>query len=245
MAKNLKNITIGINNLIHKKVKIYNNVVIGNNNKIYEGTIIYPNTIIGDNNIILNGNILGEHPIETRDNFKDKVFNGLIIGNNNFFHVNNIIFNGYYDKTIIGDNNKLLSENHIGHDTNITNNVILYPRCITGGLSKLMPFSTMGMYSCIQQNAVLGHFSMIGMGNIASHNVFPFFIYANNKYLRLNKMKIPENLEIEKYENKLLDLINNLKKNKFDKNTLLNNDLPKEINYYLSDFDDKIKIFKI
>jgi len=240
-----KNINIGQNNYIEKGVKIYENVSIGNNNKIYDGTIIYPNTIIGNNNIILNNNIIGEHPVHSNVIFNNKIFKGVNIGNNNFLHIKNTIFGGYYSKTELGNNNELLAENHISHDTIITNNVVLYPRCITAGLTKLMPFSTMGMNSSIQQNTVLGHFSMIGMGNIAPHNVFPFFIYVNNKYLRFNKKKIPEDLNIDKYEKDLLNIINELKNNNFDKNILLNNNLPENINKYLLEFYDNIKIKKI
>jgi acyl-[acyl carrier protein]--UDP-N-acetylglucosamine O-acyltransferase len=243
--KNIKNIKIGKNNYIEKNVKIHDNVSIGNNNKIYNGTILYPNTIIGDNNIILNNNIIGEHHVDSNEKFTNKIFNGIIIGNNNFLHVNNIIFNGYYRKTEIGNNNKLLAENHIGHDTIITDNVILYPRCITGGLSKLMPCSTMGMNSLLQQNTVLGQFSMIGMGNISSHNIFPFFIYVNNKYLRFNIKKIPEELNIEIYEKDLLKIIDDLKHNNFDKNIILNSNLPENINKYLIEFYDNISIRKI
>ena len=240
-----KNIKIGKNNYIEKNVKIYENVKIGNNNKIYNGTILYPNTIIGNNNIILNNNIIGEHPVESKDDFINKKFNGITIGDNNFLHVNNIIFNGYYRKTEIGNYNKLLAENHISHDTIITNNVVLYPRAITAGLTKLLPYSTMGMNSSIQQKTVLGNYSMIGMGNIASHNIFPFFIYVNNKYLRLNTYKIPKELNIEKYEKELLNIITELKNNKFDKNIILNSNLPENINKYLLEFNDNISIKKV
>jgi UDP-N-acetylglucosamine acyltransferase len=190
LLKYPKNLIIGKNNYIEKGVKILDNVIIGNNNKIYSGTIIYPNTKIGNNNVILDNNIIGEHPIEAKEIFDGKKFGGVEIGNNNFFHVNNLIFNGYYRKTLIGNNNKILADCHISHDTNIYDNVILYPRVTTGGITILMNYSTMGIGSFIQQNSVLGKYSMIGMGNVASHNVFPFFIYFNQKYLRFNKVKI-------------------------------------------------------
>jgi len=247
LLKYPKNLIIGKNNYIQKNVKIYENVIIGNNNKIYNGTVIYPNTCIGNNNVILNNNILGEHPVDSNDIYKNKIFNGLEIGDNNFFHVDNLIFNGYYKKTIIGNNNKLLSENHIGHDTYISNNVVLYPRCITGGLSKLMPFSTMGLNACIQQNTVLGHYSMVGMGNFASHNVFPFFIYFNQKYLRINKKKIPDELNVDKYIDDLHNIINDLKTSntKFDKNILDKYNLSMDIKKYIIDFINEVKIYKL
>jgi acyl-[acyl carrier protein]--UDP-N-acetylglucosamine O-acyltransferase len=278
-----KSLIMGKNNYIESGVKIFENVIIGDNNKIYDGTIIYPNTIIGNNNLILNNNILGEFGVQSRENieiFKKKHFNGLHIGNNNFFHINNKVFSGYSLKTIIGNNNRILTENHIGHDTTIHNNVTIYARAITGGYSTLLDYSTMGMCTSIQQNRVLGSFSMIGMGNAAVHNIFPFYIYLDRKYLRFNKTKIPKELQINLYENEIKNLIINLKKemNKYQKNTeylpqiinesfeVIENDnknikqkntvntykelvkkynLPENINYYIYNFLDIIKIHRI
>jgi acyl-[acyl carrier protein]--UDP-N-acetylglucosamine O-acyltransferase len=235
-----KSLIMGKNNYIESGVKILQNVIIGNNNKIYSGTVIYPNTTIGNNNVILDNNILGEHPVNSTEIFTEKKFNGLEIGNNNFFHVNNLIFNGYYKKTIIGNDNKLLAETHIGHDTCIHNNATLYPRVITGGLSTIMDNSSIGMHASIQQNSVLGHFSMIGMGNIASHSIFPFYIYFNQKYLRFNKVKIPEYLQIDLYDDKLRMLIEDLKKNNCNKELVKTYNLPENINFYIYEFLDTL-----
>ena len=221
----LKNSRIGKNNYIENGVKIFENVIIGNNNRILKGTVIYPNTVIGDNNIILNENILGEYGVIASDNsFKEKKFGGLIIGNNNYFHVNNIIFSGVYKKTEIGNNNKFLSQVTIHHDNIIHNYVVFYPRAITAGLCTLMDYATMGMNSCLQQKSVVGSYSMIGMGNVASHNVFPFYIYFNQKYQRFNKVKIPDNIQIllSKNEGELQHLINDLKSNNCEINFIKN-----------------------
>jgi len=205
-ARLCSSLKIGFNNEIGKNVKIYKNVMIGNNNKIYDGVTLYPNTVIGDNNIILNGNIIGEHPVNADDdivNFEKNYDNGVLIGNNNFFHINNVIFGGVDNSTKIGDNNKLLAENHIGHDTIIQNRVTLYPRCITGGYSIIMSDSSMGFYSTIQQRKKLGNYAMLGAGNNASKDVFPFYIQVNNKYIRFNDKKIPDNFDIYKYQNEI------------------------------------------
>lgn len=245
LLKYSKKIIMGKNNYIEKGVKILDNVIIGDNNKIYSDTVIYPNTKIGNNNIILNNNIIGEHPVEAKELFNGKKFGGVEIGNNNYFHVNNLIFNGYYRKTLIGNNNKILAQCHIGHDTNIFDNIVLYPRVITGGITTLMDYSTMGMGSFIQQNSILGKYSMIGMGNIASHNIFPYFIYFNQKYLRFNKIKIPENIEIDKYENNIRNLIEDLKKNNCDIELVKKYNLSKNISDDIYEFLNLIKIKKI
>ena len=75
----------------------------------------------------MNNNIIGEHPVNSKDNF-----NGVKIGDNN------IIFGGSVRITEIGNNNKILGENHISHDTIIEDYVVLYPKCMTGGITKLM-----------------------------------------------------------------------------------------------------------
>lgn len=244
LLRYFKNISIGLNNIIEPGVKIHRNVTIGKNNKIYSGTVIYPNTIIGDDNIILNNNIIGEHPIEAKETFKEKIFNGVIIGNNNMFHVKNIIFNGFYNKTIIGDNNQLLAENHIGHDTHITSNVVIYPRCITGGLSTLLPHSTMGMYSVLQQNRVMGSYSMLGMGNPCSHNIFPLYIYVNGKYIRPNTYKIPPELNIKEYDHQLQNIIHEMRQN-FNPSIIDNYNLSLDVKNILYDFIKHCKIEKI
>ena len=236
---------MGKNNYIESGVKISKNVIIGNNNKIYNGTVIYPNTTIGNNNVILNNNILGEHPVNASETFVEKTFGGLTIGHNNFLHVNNLIFSGQHKKTTLGNNNKILSESHIGHDTNIHNNVVLYPRVITGGLSTLMDCSTIGMYASIQQKTVLGSFSMVGMGSIASHNVFPFYIYFNQKYLRPNVTKIPTHLNIVDYDSILKNVIEELKQNKCDKMCVEQYKLPVNITKYIYNFIDELTIKKL
>jgi len=237
LTKICNSLKIGKNNFIGENVKIMENVIIGSNNKIYDDTIIYPNTIIGDNNIILNNNKIGELGVQSNidyNNFEFK-YNGLEIGNNNFFHVNNIIFNGYHNKTIIGDHNKFLAENHIGHDAKINNNVILYPRCIIGGGSKLLDYSVMGFYSTIQQNRVIGSYSMIGAGNNVSHNIFPFFIYFKNDYIRYNKHIIPKKFKICDFN--LKQIIEKIKKEKFNENIFEEiNQLPKHIKTPINDF---------
>lgn len=238
---------LGLNNIIKKNVTIYENVIIGNNNKIYENTVIYPNTIIGDNNIILNNNIIGEYPIVSSlnySNFIEKQYNGVVIGNNNFFHVRNIIFSGYDKRTIIGNNNKLLAENHIGHDTQINDNVVLYPRCITGGYSILLNNSVMGFNSTIQQRMVLGSYSMIGAGNNISHNIFPYYIIINGKYIRLNIKAIPETLLITNFDDELKYIISKLKNEKkisYDINNRISL-LPENIKINIKDFIKNINI---
>jgi UDP-N-acetylglucosamine acyltransferase len=221
------NIKIGKNNIISKSVKIHENVIIGNNNKIHDNVIIYPNTIIGDNNIILNNNIIGEYPIQSNGKFTDYDFTktiGTKIENNNFLHVRNIIFAGIERLTFIGNNNSLLAECHMGHDSIIHNNVTFYPRIIMGGFSEYLDYSNIGGYGFIQQRKIIGQYSMIGGSQLVAKDVFPYFVFVNGKITRLNYIKLSDN--IIKHENELKKLAEEFYKG--NKNIDLSN-LPDEI----------------
>lgn len=236
---------MGKNNYIEQGVTISKNVIIGSNNKIYSGTIIYPNTTIGNGNVILNDNVLGEHAVNASETFTGKKFGGLSIGNNNFMHVRNLIFSGEYKQTKLGDDNKILAECHIGHDVCIQNNVVLYPKATIGGLCTLMNYSTVGINASIQQKTVIGSFSMIGMGSIASHSVFPFYIYFNQQYTRPNVAKIPTHLHITEYDRILKELIAKLRKTECSRECVASFNMPPSITNYIYPFIDQLSIKKI
>lgn len=183
--------TIGKNNSIAENVKIGKNVVIGDNNTIKEGTVIYDNTKIGNSNIILEGNILGSLPVEANIDYKNICHGGLQIGNNNFFHIKNIISSGCYQKTIIGNNNKFLSEVYISHDNIVGDSATFYPRVFSSGLVQYDDFSGVGAGAHIHQKLRVGSYSMIGMNNTITKNVIPFIVCINGRYSRINLKKAP------------------------------------------------------
>jgi UDP-N-acetylglucosamine acyltransferase len=188
---------IGKNNYISPTAIIHDNVKIGNNNKIYNEVVIYPNTVIGDNNIIFNNNIIGEYPVQSNTNYRDYDFTktfGTTIGNNNFFHIRNIIFAGIERSTEIKNNNNILSQTHIGHDSKIHNNVTLYPAVALGGFSECMDYSNLGGYTFIQQKKIIGKYCMVGGSQLVVKNVFPYFVYINGKITRLNHIKLSDDI---------------------------------------------------
>jgi UDP-N-acetylglucosamine acyltransferase len=208
-AKLGKNVKIGNNNIIGDNVIISDNVVIGSNNKFFANNIIYDNVEIGDGNVFLDGGIIGEHPVNM-DEFIDKVYNGVKIGNNNYFHYNTVVSGGTTaNKTIIGDNNKISRNVYIAHDCIITNNVHIYPKVFVCGHCTLMPYSGVGVNASLRQFSVLGSYSFIGMGTPVTKNIFPYFIYAGNRYLRMNTKRVPE--EFHKYEIDLKKLLESYK----------------------------------
>lgn len=229
-------IIIGENNRISNSAIIHNNVTIGDNNFIGDNVIIYPNTTIGNNNNIFNGNVIGEFPINSCDDFKEYDLykcKGVFIGDNNLFHVKNIIFSGIENKTYINQNNKILGECHIGHDTQIYKNVVIYPRVITGGFTEFLDNSNVGMCAVIHQRKIIGQHSMIGANNMVTKNIFPYYININNKIHRLNKIKIPE--YVINYDNCLKEIYQNfINKNYSLSNYTLPEDMIDVLNIFIS-----------
>jgi UDP-N-acetylglucosamine acyltransferase len=223
-----KNVKLGINNIIEDNVVISDNVIIGNNNKIFSNCILFPNVEVGDNNIIFEGSIIGENPVNMED-FIDKIYNGVKVGNNNFFHYNTVISGGTNgNKTLIGNNNKISRDVYISHDCIITNNVNIYPKVFICGFCKLFPYCGIGVNTSLRQFTILGSYSFIGMGTAVTKNIFPYCIYAGNKYLRINTKRVPENYH--KYDNELIYLAENYK-----------NMTDGQINQYFLFFPDEIK----
>jgi len=192
MLQSFRNLRIGKNNVISKLAIIYDNVTIGDNNFIGDNVTIYPNTIIGNHNNIFNGNVIGEQAISTNDKYMKYELNmckGVEIGDNNLLHIKNLIFSGIDNATVIKNNNKLLSEVHVGHDVYIGNNVVFFPRVIQAGYSVYLDNCNVGMGATIQQKCVIGQYSMVGGNNMITKNVFPYFVNIANKIHRINKMK--------------------------------------------------------
>lgn len=231
---------VGKNNIISITAVIHDNVVIGDNNYIGDNVIIYPNTTIGNNNRIFNCNVIGEFAINASDGWGDYDLSkckGVIIGNDNIFHIKNIIFSGIENKTFIGNDNKILGECHIGHDTQIYNNVVIYPRVITGGYSEYLNNSNIGMCTVIHQRKIIGQYSMIGANNMVTKDVFPYYITINNKINRLNIAKISP--DVLNYDTQLRGIQSNIQKGiiyDIDKY-----DIPIEIKDVLNIFINKIQ----
>lgn len=225
-----KNIIIGNNNQIDSDVIIHNNVKIGDNNIIKSGTIIYSNTEIGDNNTILEHNMIGSLAVEASQDYNELKYKGLIIGNNNMFHVRNIISSGHNNKTIIGDNNKILSDVYISHDNVIGNNVTFYPRVFSAGIVQYYDHSNVGAGACVHQKLKVGAYSMIGMNSTITKNVLPYFICINNKYSRLNSKKL-DSKKLDNNSTNMLKFIENkiINNSNININTINNLSLPEEI----------------
>jgi UDP-N-acetylglucosamine acyltransferase len=200
-----------MNNIIHPTSIIGDNVVLGNNNYVGPYCYITSNTIIGDNNRFEAYCSIGT-PAENKgyfDSFEGKT----IIGNNNIIREYTSINAGSNKITIIGNNNLLLRNVYIAHDSVLEDNIILSGNVLIGGYTHIMEGINMGMGSICHQLIKIGAYSMIGMGAVITktHPITPGGVYVGvpAKFLKSNtfglkKHKLTEESikpYIERYHN--------------------------------------------
>lgn len=193
------NIEIGKNNYISPEVIIGNNVKIGENNKIYGNTILHPNTVIGDNNYIYPACRIGDIPSSSnRESYEydTESFKGITIGNNNYIHSYTFIQAGIDNRSIIGNNNKIMGVVCIGHDIDIENDTTIYPGAMIAGYVDVKTGASIGLRAVINQKIVIGQYSMIASNSTIIKHVFPYYININNVIHRLNARKLPAYINI-------------------------------------------------
>ncbi len=174
--------------LVHEEADVHSSVVIGPfsiigpNVTIAKGTVINANVIIdgwttiGENNQVCSGAIIGNLP-------QDLKFSGeksyVQIGNNNIIREYANINRGTEGGglvTKIGDNNLLMTNSHVAHDSVISNNCILGHSTLLGGHVEIGAHATISALCAIHQFCKIGTGSMIGGGSMIVKDVMPYTI---------------------------------------------------------------------
>lgn len=173
--------------LIDEDVYIGPYTVIGDNVKIAKGVRIGRSVIVENRVTIGEGTSIGHFSsIGVRP--QDLKYKGeeteLIIGRNNQIREYVNISIGSVDgegKTIIGDNNLIMSYSHIAHDCVIHNNVILANLATLGGHVEIRDFAVIGGIVGIHQFVKIGEYVMVGGGSMVSQDVPPFLLVEGNR----------------------------------------------------------------
>jgi len=194
-----ENVSIGAYSIINKDVKVGNRTIIGNNSSIFG------RTTIGENNKIYSNCILGSEPQDLKYGGEDSE---LIVGDNNTFREFCSINKGTKgggNKSIIGNNNLIMSHVHLGHDCILNNNIIIVSGCVLGGHIEIGSNTIIGGGSGIHQFVKIGEYSMLAGGSILTQDLPPYCMaQGNTAHLR--------GLNITGLRRKLKDEVNPLKK---------------------------------
>lgn len=166
-------------NKIAESATIHPNAILGKGNVIMEGVIIREGVQIGDNNYIGPQCIIGDSA-EKFGYFG--VYGKVVIGNNNRLTKQVTIDAGTTDVTIIKDNVIMLKSAHCGHDSYISENVVLSCNSVIGGGTKVGKGSNFGLGAVAHQRLVIPEGVIIGINSTVTKKskLEPFRKYAGS-----------------------------------------------------------------
>ncbi len=160
---------------------IGDNVRIGRRVRIGRSVIIENRVSIGENSYIGHFSSIGVRPQDIKYKGEDTE---LVIGKNNQIREYVNISIGSVDgngKTVIGDNNLIMSYSHIAHDCILHNNIILANLATLAGHVEIRDYAVIGGMVGIHQFVKIGEYVMVGGGSMVSQDVPPFLLVEGNR----------------------------------------------------------------
>lgn len=170
-------VTIGPYSIIDGKVSIGEGTVIGAH------CVITGHTVLGKKNRIFTGAVIGSEPQDVKFHGEETY---LEIGDENVIREYATINPGTGEgsKTVIGDDNWIMIQAHVGHNCLIQNHVKLANGVMLGGHAVIEDYATVGGGTPIHQYVRVGRFAMVGGGFRVVQDVVPFMM-AGDEPLRI------------------------------------------------------------
>ncbi len=187
-------------NFIHSTAIIDPMAKLGLGNYIGPYCIVGPTVELGNNNRLEAFCTLGA-PAEHQDYFRGPV-GKVCIGNENIFREFVSIQAGTEYITKIGNGCRFLTGSYVAHDCFIADKVMLSGHAKMGGKVYVCEGANLGLGCNIHQYAVLGAYSMLGMGCgvTKTDQIHPCRVYVGvpAKELKINQVAIDRNLITKK-----------------------------------------------
>ena len=169
--------------IIGPGVIIEDNVFIASNVKIMANAYICEGTDIGENTQIHMGAVIGHLP-------QDHAYKGqktfTKIGKNNIIREMVTIHRGTEEgtQTVIGDNNFLMVQSHVGHNCNIKDNVIIANGALLAGHVHVDKGAFLSGNVVFHQFCKIGQYAMIGGFTGVNKDVPPYMIVRGPSIIR-------------------------------------------------------------
>lgn len=172
-AKLGNNITIGAFVCVEADVEI------GDNCEIRPHTSILNGARIGKGNRIYEGCIIAADPQDFRWKGEDS---RVIIGDGNTIREHVIINRSIHPggETKIGNENFLMAQSHVGHDTLMTNHCVVGNGCRIAGNVKISHCAILSSGVIVHEDCHIGPWALIKGGTRVTGNVPPYVIMAHN-----------------------------------------------------------------
>ena len=162
---------------------IQGNVRIGRGTRLISHITIFGSTEIGENNIFHPHAVIGGEP-------QDTAYTGgprsVKIGNRNVFREGTTVNRGCEkgDITIIGDDNLLMVNSHVGHDCRLGSGIIIVNGSLLGGWVEVGDSAFISGNCAVHQFCRIGRLSMISGVSTTSRDLPPFCIMESRHELK-------------------------------------------------------------
>ncbi len=158
-------------------------VTLGEGTTVGSHCIITGHTSMGKRNRVFTGAVIGSEPQDVK--YKGEICY-LEIGDDNYFreHVTVNPGTGEGSKTIIGNDNWLMIQAHVGHNCVLGSHIKLANLATLGGHVHIDDHATIGGVTPVHQFCRIGRYVMIGGGFRAVQDVVPYMI-AGEEPLRI------------------------------------------------------------
>lgn len=170
---------IGENVTIHPFVYIDRDVEIGDGCIFWPHASVRAGARIGKNCHFYDGCIISATPQDFRWKGEESY---VLIGDNNTIREHVIINRSIYKDgaTRIGNNNFIMAESHIAHDTEIGNSVVIGNSVMIAGSCKINDFAILSSCALVHEKCEIGRWALIKGGCRVNGHVPPFVIMAHN-----------------------------------------------------------------
>ena len=181
---------LGSGNNIGAFVILEDNVVLGDNNTLLTGSVLKSGTRLGNENKIHEHAVIGGLPQDL--GFDSATPSFVQIGNKNTLREFVTIHRASKENkaTILGNENYLMAQVHIGHDCELENNVIIAPSSGLGGFVTVEDKAFISGGVMVHQFVHIGSIAMLGGNAKITQDVLPFMIADGNPahIIGLNKV---------------------------------------------------------
>jgi UDP-3-O-[3-hydroxymyristoyl] glucosamine N-acyltransferase len=182
-----KNVNIGANSFLDKDVTIGKNSVILNN------VVITGKVSVGANCVIKSNSTIGSEGYGFSQNNKQYVhfphIGGIEIGNRVWIGSNVSIEKGSMDNTVIKDDVLIDDLVQIGHNVIVGKRTQITAGCILSGKSVVGSDCWLAPNASVDNDVMIGNFSIIGMGSVVRKNVKSKTVVVGNPAKKLKKLK--------------------------------------------------------
>lgn len=169
-------------------------VTIGDETVIGAHCVITGHTVMGRKNRVFTGAVVGSEPQDVKYHGEETY---LEIGDENVIreYVTINPGTGEGSKTIIGNDNWLMIQAHVGHNCVIHNHAKLANGVMLGGHAVIEDYATVGGGTPVHQYVRIGKYAMIGGGFRVVQDVVPFMIAGDEplKIYGLNQIGLERN----------------------------------------------------